>query len=111
MKGNPEHASPSDDLHSGGDSGRRSLVLHTGRMVLLLVAAVALVLGTVEHLDDHHHHQWIVALAVAALFVARGIRLGRPVRAKHAVGCATLIVSSVVAYRTGYAGLGHRYSL
>lgn len=104
MKGNPEHASPSDDLNSGGDSGRRSLILYTGRMVLLFFAAVALALETVEHLDDHH--QWIVALAVAALFVARGIRLGRPVRAKHAAGCATLVVSSAVAYRTGYADVG-----
>ena len=79
------------------------LAHYAGSIGLAGIVVAALSVGTVTHFNDQH--RWAFALAVAALFVVRGVHLGRPITGKHlAAGAATIVVAMAVEF-IGYNGV------
>ncbi|MGC0362967.1 lysylphosphatidylglycerol synthetase-like protein (DUF2156 family) [Rhodococcus sp. 27YEA15] len=106
MGRNPDRVDSFDVSGSAGGEirPRRGTAATAAPVCLLLLVVVALSIGAIEHFNEDH--QWIFALAVAVLFLARGVHLGRPLVAPHVVGFCLLVATSLVAQFAGYGGIG-----
>ncbi|MFC9787316.1 bifunctional lysylphosphatidylglycerol flippase/synthetase MprF [Rhodococcus sp. NPDC127528] len=76
---------------------------YVGAVGLPAIVLVVLAVGTAKHFNGHH--LWVFALALAALFVARGVHLGRPVTAAHAAAAAATVLAALMIQATGHSAI------
>lgn len=94
------------DLVGPGSPGARpshNLAHYAGSVGLLGVVLVVLSVGTVAHFNSQH--RWSFAIAIAVLFIARGVHLGRPVTAAHVAATAATILVALLIEFAGYVGV------
>ncbi|WP_246098126.1 bifunctional lysylphosphatidylglycerol flippase/synthetase MprF [Rhodococcus spelaei] len=102
MAGTRDRAAAFDVVGTSSRNARPShnLAHYAGTVGLPAIVLVVLAVGTAKHFNGHH--LWIFALAVAALFVARGVHLGRPVTAAHTATAAGTVLAALLIQATGH---------
>lgn len=83
------------DIRPRADAAR-----HVGAVGLVALVVVVVTIGAVSHYTGSHH--WLLALAVAVLFVARGVHLGRPVTRMHVAAAAGTVLAALLIQATGH---------
>ncbi|MEU4344882.1 phosphatidylglycerol lysyltransferase domain-containing protein [Nocardia sp. NPDC023852] len=79
------------------------------RMTLITAAVVIAAILTYEADATSHDgvdHGWFVALALAGLFVARGLHLRRPITLPHFTAAVLVLAIAHLAYRAQHPGVG-----
>ncbi|MGW5382641.1 bifunctional lysylphosphatidylglycerol flippase/synthetase MprF [Nocardia sp. NPDC003963] len=75
----------------------------------LSVVTLVVVLVSAYGADITSHtgvHSWFTSLALASLFVARGLHLRRPITFAHATASLLIVALANIAYRAGHPGAG-----
>ncbi|QCQ89757.1 bifunctional lysylphosphatidylglycerol flippase/synthetase MprF [Rhodococcus sp. SGAir0479] len=79
---------------------RADIARHVGTVGLVSVVGVVVTIAVASHYVGSHH--WLPALAVAVLFVARGVHLGRPVTRMHVAAAAGVVLAALLVDATGH---------
>jgi lysylphosphatidylglycerol synthetase-like protein (DUF2156 family) len=97
---------------------RERVVVHVDSLAARWIGALALVCaaGWLVVILAHHHHQpqwqytdrlgWSLTILGAVAFIARGIFLGRPVTAMHALAAAFVVLAGLGAHVVSFDLLG-----
>ncbi|KAA0022572.1 bifunctional lysylphosphatidylglycerol flippase/synthetase MprF [Antrihabitans cavernicola] len=87
-------------------SGSAPATLRPILCVAALLISLALVYGAIRAGHGLRSEHWLLAVALAGLFVARGLHLFRPVTLVHVTMAVVAIVVGDFAYRADHLGIG-----